>query len=410
MNTVYTTTVAVPRIPEAVFDVLIHQVEDYWPEAMEGSSIRLDDEFIFRSGEDHYSKNKVTQFVPAKKLAWLVTDSIRKTDYFSWTGTQMIFELEPQGRGTRLTFTYDGEVMEHEQDRLAGLCDLVVKGNLNKLLHSDSVSVTITISAAPEHVFEALLNVKKWWGFEDLEGKSSALYDVFTIRHPGTHYSKQQVTELVPGKYLVFEVIESNLSWLKDPAEWTGTRLVFELSPGQLRFTHEGLTPAKECYAQVSEGWRSIISDNFLKTVNDMKKVSISNHASVVVQRSERGNIRKFYLETLGGELRSDDPERDLIRLGDDFFIAFLYDDVPDESEIGRKARFLWLELKTGDVPTMTTKILTAGVRKLDIPDPHLYFQAPGGQVWRLVGADEDMSFYEGRGDGPDVSRVKAAL
>ena len=52
--------------------------------------------------------------------------------------------------------------------------------------------------------------------------------------------------------------------------------------------------------------------------------------------------------------------------------------------------------------------ILESGlVRELDVPDPHLYFQAPGGQCLRLVGVDENMAFYEGQGDGPDVAKVK---
>jgi hypothetical protein len=58
----------------------------------------------------------------------------------------------------------------------------------------------------------------------------------------------------------------------------------------------------------------------------------------------------------------------------------------------------------------MTRKILDFGVRKLDIPDRHLYFQAPGGQVLRLVGIDEDLSFYEGAGEGPNAAKVKEAL
>jgi len=49
-------------------------------------------------------------------------------------------------------------------------------------------------------------------------------------------------------------------------------------------------------------------------------------------------------------------------------------------------------------------------VRKLDMPDPHLYFQAPGGQCLRLVGIDEDLSFYEGAGSGPNVARINEAL
>jgi hypothetical protein len=44
------------------------------------------------------------------------------------------------------------------------------------------------------------------------------------------------------------------------------------------------------------------------------------------------------------------------------------------------------------------------------MPDPHLYFQTPGGQCLRLVGIDEDLSFYEGVGAGPDVAKVKEAL
>jgi hypothetical protein len=44
----------------------------------------------------------------------------------------------------------------------------------------------------------------------------------------------------------------------------------------------------------------------------------------------------------------------------------------------------------------MRQRILDSGVTVLDdVPDPHLYFQAPGGQVFRLVGIDEDLSNYE---------------
>jgi len=105
------------------------------------------------------------------------------------------------------------------------------------------------------------------------------------------------------------------------------------------------------------------------------------------------------------------DPERDFIRLGEDFYIAFLYGDVTDESEFLRSSRAVWLELKSDNVEEMRRKILESGlVRKLEMPDPHLYFQAPGGQCLRLVGIDEDLSFYEGAEAGPDVAKVKEAL
>ena len=105
------------------------------------------------------------------------------------------------------------------------------------------------------------------------------------------------------------------------------------------------------------------------------------------------------------------DPERDFVRLGQDFHIVFLYGDVPDESEFLRTARSIWLEIKSDNVAETRRKILESGlVRTLEVPDPHLYFQAPGGQCLRLVGIDEDLSFYEGAGAGPDVAKVKEAL
>ena len=141
-----------------------------------------------------------------------------------------------------------------------------------------------------------------------------------------------------------------------------------------------------------------------------MAKVIFGNHASVIVPRQDRDSIRKFYCDVLGGKMTKAEDERDFLRLGEDFYFGFLYADVPDESEFLRTARSLWLEIKSDNVEEMTQKILDFGVRKLEIPDPHLYFQAPGGQVLRLVGIDEDLSFYEGTGEGPNVRKVKEAV
>ena len=142
-----------------------------------------------------------------------------------------------------------------------------------------------------------------------------------------------------------------------------------------------------------------------------MTKVIFGNHSSVIVPRQDRENIRKFYCDVLGGKITKEQDERDFIRLGENFYIVFLYGDVPDESEFVRTARTIWLEIKSDNVEEMRRKILESGlVRKLDIPDPHLYFQAPGGQCWRLVGINEDLSFYEGAGEGPDVKKIKEAV
>ncbi len=142
-----------------------------------------------------------------------------------------------------------------------------------------------------------------------------------------------------------------------------------------------------------------------------MAKVIFGNHSSVLVPEQDRDRIREFYCGVLGGTIMKVDPERDFVRLGDNFYIAFLYADVPDESEFLRTARSVWLEIKSDNTEEMSHKILESGlVRKLNVPDPHLYFQAPGGQCLRLVGINEDLSFYEGAGDGPDMAKIKEAL
>ena len=81
-----------------------------------------------------------------------------------------------------------------------------------------------------------------------------------------------------------------------------------------------------------------------------MGEVIFGNHSSVLVPQQDRDSIRKFYCDVLSGKIMKADPERDFVRLGEDFFIAFLYGDVPDQSEFLRSARAVWLELKSDNV------------------------------------------------------------
>ncbi len=141
-----------------------------------------------------------------------------------------------------------------------------------------------------------------------------------------------------------------------------------------------------------------------------MAKVIFGNHSSVIVPEKDRDNISKFYCDVLGGVTTRRDEARDFICL-EGHYLVFLYADVPDESEFVRTAQVMWLEIKSDNVEEMTKKILESSlIKKLDIPDPHLYFQAPGGQCWRLVGIKEDLSFYEGAGAGPDVAKIKESV
>lgn len=142
-----------------------------------------------------------------------------------------------------------------------------------------------------------------------------------------------------------------------------------------------------------------------------MAKVIVGNHASVFVPRQDRDKIRKFYRDVLGGRITRELDDKDDLQIGDNFHVAFLYGDYEDASEFLRTGRSVWLEIKSDSVEETSRKILESGVvRKLDVPDSHLYFQAPGGQCLRLVGINEDLSKYEGVGEGPNVATVKDAV
>ena len=131
-----------------------------------------------------------------------------------------------------------------------------------------------------------------------------------------------------------------------------------------------------------------------------MTKVILGNHSAVRVPRTEKDRIRRFYRDVLGGTIARESDFKDDIRLGDNFYIAFLYEDEGVALDESGFSKAVYLELKTDNVEEMRQKIVAFGVRVLEVPDPHLYFHAPGGQIFRLVGIDEDLSKYEGTDHG----------
>jgi catechol 2,3-dioxygenase-like lactoylglutathione lyase family enzyme len=131
-----------------------------------------------------------------------------------------------------------------------------------------------------------------------------------------------------------------------------------------------------------------------------MTQVILGNHSAIRVPRTEKDRIRRFYRDVLGGTITREGDLKDDIRVGDNFYIAFLYEDEGVALDESGFSKAVYLELKTGNVEEMRQKIVAFGVRVLEVPDPHLYFHAPGGQVFRLVGINEDLSKYEGTEHG----------
>jgi len=120
------------------------------------------------------------------------------------------------------------------------------------------LTVDFTVDATPEAAFAAINNPRGWWSAE-ISGDTTAVGDEFTYVYGDIHRSTQRVTELVPGKRVVWHVVEGYLNFTKDPAEWTGTDVMFDITPHgertEVRLTHVGLTPEIECFDSCSKGW-----------------------------------------------------------------------------------------------------------------------------------------------------------
>ncbi|HEX8024221.1 SRPBCC domain-containing protein [Mucilaginibacter sp.] len=153
-TTDFTTTLLVNQSPEKVFDTL-KNVRGWWfglhSESFEGESDKLGDEFSFFAGDGvHYSKQKLVELVPAKKIAWLVTDSklTFAQNQTEWTGTKLCFEILAEGDATKIVFTHVGLVPEFEcYDSCAPAWTQYIQEQLLNCINAAPVIKTVPASA-----------------------------------------------------------------------------------------------------------------------------------------------------------------------------------------------------------------------------------------------------------------------
>lgn len=67
-------TFVVDRSPEEVF-AAINNVRGWWSGEIEGDTNKLGAEFTYRHGDEHWSKQKITELVPARRVVWHVLDA-----------------------------------------------------------------------------------------------------------------------------------------------------------------------------------------------------------------------------------------------------------------------------------------------------------------------------------------------
>ena len=141
-------------------------------------------------------------------------------------------------------------------------------------MKNQDFTTTIIVDQSPDQVFNALKNPQNWWSGE-IEGNSSQIDDEFTYQYKEFHESTQRVVEMIPNKKIVWLVTESAINYAKDKKEWTGTKIVFEISESdnktQLRFTHVGLDPSIECFDSCSNSWSMLIHQSLFHLITTGK-------------------------------------------------------------------------------------------------------------------------------------------
>src|SRR5579862_9065751 len=90
-------------------------------------------------------------------------------------------------------------------------------------------TTTILVNESPKAVFDAVNNVRGWWS-QEIDGSTDTLGAEFKFHHKDVHRSTQKITEFIPGKKVVWHVVDSQLNFVKDKTEWTGTDVVFEIT------------------------------------------------------------------------------------------------------------------------------------------------------------------------------------
>ncbi len=130
------------------------------------------------------------------------------------------------------------------------------------------------VDQSPEQVFAAINNVRGWWSGE-IDGRTDKLGAEFTYRYQDVHRSTQRITELAPGKKVVWHVLDAKINFVKDKAEWNGTDIIFEITKTgdktELRFTHVGLVPTIECYGKCTGAWGFYINDSLRSLITTGK-------------------------------------------------------------------------------------------------------------------------------------------
>jgi hypothetical protein len=145
---------------------------------------------------------------------------------------------------------------------------------ITKTMNTADFTTTLLVDQSPEEAFNAINNVRGWWS-EEIEGGTVKLNDEFRYHYEEAHRCKMKLIEVVPNKKVVWVVLENYFNFTKDKSEWTGTKIIFDISENnkktQIRFTHQGLVPEYECFDVCSNAWTHYIQQSLRSLITTGK-------------------------------------------------------------------------------------------------------------------------------------------
>jgi hypothetical protein len=137
-------------------------------------------------------------------------------------------------------------------------------------MKTSDFNTSILVDKTQREVFDAVSKPQSWWPGE-IAGRSEKNNDEFTYRYKDIHFSRQRVVEMMPDQKVTWLVTESELNFTEDKNEWTGTKIIFEISAEgnktRLDFTHQGLIPEVECFDACSNAWSQIVRESLYSLI-----------------------------------------------------------------------------------------------------------------------------------------------
>jgi hypothetical protein len=165
-----------------------------------------------------------------------------------------------------------------------------------KKMNTPDFTTTILVDQTPKAAFNAVNNVRGWWS-EEIEGSTDKLNAEFTYRYQDIHRCKMKLIEFIPDKKVVWLVLDNYFKFTKDKSEWTGTKIIFEISTKdnktRIHFTHLGLVPAYECFEVCRDAWTQYITQSLFSLITTGKGQPNATDKPRTADEKRLGSVHK---------------------------------------------------------------------------------------------------------------------